>query len=287
MSNQTVSINQSIPPQPKDINLKVPEVGRFVQIKHDYEIFGVPRQLRDGSAPDYNFPAVVNRDPNAWGFLTKYNDKAYSYVEMTDRWQWFMRDVWNHFSSYLLPTGKITRFYTKENNTGTFAETPAGSLFWVYINMIEKSRSHTDADNAENGARDVVTGRNLSSNFNYQWLFSPNTGQLGKINRDMGSKWELEAIDILQPAPSMDELESKPWLWGWATESSKQKLPDGRYVVADYSWIDQALKVHFPNSPRTGTPIPFLSLGGTVLINKSACRLLENGQPWSPYVPAV
>jgi hypothetical protein len=280
------TVTQTIPPKAKDINLTVPELGRFVQIKPDYEIFGVPRQLRDGSAPDYGFPAVVNRQKDAWGFLTTYDNVAYDYVDMPDRWQWFLWDMWNHFSSYLLPTGKITRLYTKDSNTGTFAETPAGSLFWVYVNMIEKSRSHTDARNAENGARDVVTGRNLGSNFPYQWLASPNTGQLGMIKRDMGSKWELHAIDLLQPVPSMDELESMPYLWGWATESKKEKLPDGRYVVTDYAHIDQALKTNFLNSPRTGTPIPFLSLGGSVLIDKKACRPLENGQPWSPYVPA-
>ena len=275
-----LSIKIDFADKPKDEGLRVPSVGRYVQILHDWVVYdGVTRQIAQGN-PLYPVPAVVNKN---WGILTKYNDVVYDYVPMPDEWQWFLWDLFNWGSGYKLPIGRIESFYTKTTNSGIWANTTKGSLTSVYVTMIEKSRSHSDSYPPEVGARDVVTRRNLLNPRNYEWLCRPTTGQLGKIKADLGSEWELETLDITKPPPPVEGLAQH--LFGWATEITTVKLPDSRYVVSDYAFIDQALKVVNPDSPRTGTPIPFISKGGSIRIKKSVCGLLENGASWSPYVP--
>lgn len=272
---ETVLIPQTAPPPfiRKDINLRVPDIGRrFVMIKHDTDVLGAPRQYSTTWDPDPR-PAVVN---TKWGLITKWNDRVYDYVALSEQWQWFLWNMLDWASGYLLPRGKIERFYTKTTNSGTFAEATPGSLTWVYVNLIEKSRSHTDSASAETGYRDYVTGRNPNATKPYAWLMRPCTGQLAMVKNDLGSKLELETIDLFKPCPTMDELEAKPWLYGWAT----QIHIDGR--VTRYPQIKEAFEVQ--GLPPAGTPIPFMSMGGSVLIDKRACLELEPGAAWTPYL---
>ena len=277
---------QSAPPVPtpfvlKDVNLRVPDIGRkFVQMKHDFDVLGQPRSF----GYKYAFPAVVNKN---WGLLTKYADQVYDYVEIPDVWAKFFWDFWNWASGYKLPVGKIESFYTKTTNTGVFARATLGSLTQVYIDMIEKSRSHTDSYSPEVGARDIMTGRNLENKKRWQWLFRPTTGQMGMVKADRGTYWELEALDILKPPPSMSVIENSPWLWGWATEATPVGIPPKPYtkwVVSGYPQIEVAFRQN-GWLEKPGTPIPFLSKGGSILIKKFSCVELTPGTRWSPYVP--
>ena len=261
--------------QLKDVNLTVPNIPgkRFVKIKNDMEVVGQSR----AEGRKYNFPAVVNK---SWDLLTKYQDAVYDYVEVPDPWAWFFWNMWDWASDYRLPTGKIESFYTSKTNSGTFANTTPGSLMFVYVNMIEKSRSHTDSWAPEVGARDIVTGRNLGTSRRWEWLFRPTTGQMGMVKADWGTYWELEALDILKSPPSIDVIKSSPWLYGWATEVT----PNG--YVTNYPQIEVAFREHKDlNGIKAGTPIPFLSKGGSVLIKKSSCTELTPGSKWSPYFP--
>lgn len=259
----------------KDVNLIVPNIPgkRFVQIKNDMEVLGESRAY----GYKYNFPAVVNR---AWGLLTQYKDTVYDYVEITDPWANFFWNLWDWGSGYQLPTGKIENFYTKTTNTGTYANVTLGSLMWVYVNMIEKSRSHTDSYAPEGGARDIITGRNLENSRRWEWLFRPTTGQMGMVKADRGTYWELEALDILKPPPPISLIENSPWLYGWATEVTPRGL------VTNYPQIEVAFREHANlNGLKAGTPIPLLSKGGSILIKKTSCTELVPGSRWSPYVP--
>lgn len=84
-------------------------------------------------------------------------------------------------------------------------------------------------------------------------------------------------------APSLDYiLTHKPHLIHWATEVGSTKLPDGRYQVSNLPQVEVVSKIH--GLPYYGTPIPFLSLGGSVMIAKRNTRVLESGKPYSPYV---
>lgn len=265
--------------RPKDTNLKVPTDGRYVQILHDWAVYDGTRQSQTGVK--YAVPAVVNAN---WGLRTIYNEQVYDYVPVPDEWQWFLWKLWDWASDYRLPRGRIESFYTKPTNSGVWANTTAGSLTNVYVTMIEKSRSHSDSYPPEMGGRDVVTRRNLSNHRPYEWLCRPTTGTLAKVIGDNGSEWVLEALDITKPPPNAYTL--PPHLYCWATEINTTKLTDGRYVVSDYAFIDQALKYNFTSNPRTGTPIPFISKGGSVRIKKYGCSpILVGGSSWSPYIP--
>lgn len=264
----------------KDANLRVPDDGQiYVQIKHDWEVLGHPRQYEEGQTAKYPFPAVVN---TKWGLLTSYNSRVYDYLDVPDDWQWFFWRFLDWASGYQLPRGEIIRFYTKPSNSGLFAECTPGSLMWVYVNMIEKSRSHTDAAAPEVGARDVVTGRNLESPKPWKWLARPTTGHVS-VAYDAGTHWRLPALDLLKPPPTIEDVERNPSWYCWGTEITTTKLSNGRYVVSNYPQIEVAFRRL--GLGVAGTPLPVISLGGSYLIKKSACRVLTPGASWSAYVP--
>jgi len=173
----------------------------------------------------------------------------------------------------LNPTGKHTGTRVNPKNPNIiYTDYTPGSLLGLYAGMIMDAKSHTDSASPETGARDVVTGRNLLNHKPYEWLCRPTAGALLRV-ADAGSKWRVEAIDLLSPCPNVDTLPMH--LYFWAT----QIHTDGH--VTRYPDIKEAFAVH--GLPPAGTPMPLLSLGGSFLINKSACRELAPGQLWSPY----
>ena len=217
-----------------------------------------------------------------WGLLTSYNGRVYDYLDVPDPWQWFFWHLLDWASGYRLPRGKIERYYTKPTNSGTYAECTPGSLMWVYVNLIEKSRSHTDAAAPEVGARDVVTSRNLDNSKPWKWLARPTTGHVS-VAEDAGTYWRLPALDLLKPPPSIEDVSRNPSWYCWGTEITTTKLPDNKYVVSNYPQVEVAFR--YQKLPIAGTPLPVVSLGGYYLIKKSACRVLTPGSIWSPYVP--
>lgn len=257
----------------KDDNLRVPDDGnQYVQILDDTAVLGAPRQYtEDGLSASYPFPAVVN---TKWGLITKHNDQVYDYVPVEDRWQRWMYEFWDWSSGYMLPTGEKVGIHVNPKNPSIiYTDYTPGSLIALYAGMIMDAKSHTDSASPETGARDVVTGRNLSNPKPYEWLCRPTTGALLKV-RDNGSQWIADAIDLLAPCPNVDIL--PPHLYFWAT----QIHIDGN--TSRYPDVKNALEIH--GLPPAGTPMPLFSLGGSFLIRKSACKPLVNGQEWSPYL---
>lgn len=259
----------------KDISLRVPNDGRkYVRIRHFYEIFGKPNPV------PYAVPEIVNKD---WGLITKHNGAEYDYVPLENRWQWFLWNFWDWASDYRLPLGKIEYFYQKPGNDRIFAHATPGSLTWVYVNLIEAHRAWTESASPEGGFRDVVTGRNIQNTKPYAFLMRPTAGHLARVKRQNGSRWVLEALDLLQPCPDMKYLIANPHLYFWATQANQEQLEDGRYICSRFPQIKEAFEVH--NLPVAGTPVPFMSLGGEIEIARSACEEIQAGAEWSPYVP--
>lgn len=257
----------------KDENMRVPDDGQtYVQILDDTAVLGAPRQYTNegGLTASYPFPAVVNTN---WGLITRHNGQVYDYVPVEDRWQRWMYEFWDWASGYMLPTGeKVGTHVNPRNPSIIYTDYTPGSLMSVYAGMIMDAKSHTDSASPETGARDVVTGRNISSAKPYEWLCRPTTGAMLRV-RDNGSQWIAEAIDLLAPCPIVDTL--PPHLYFWATQvainGSTSRYPD----------VKNALEVH--GLPPAGTPMPLFSLGGSFIIRKSACVSLIPGQIWSPY----
>lgn len=263
----------------KDINLKVPSAGKFVQIKHDWEVTD-PKTGKnyDSRAKGfkYSFPAIVNKQ---WGLKTLYNGKEYTYVSLPEKWQWFLWELWDWSTDYLLPRGEITSYYTTKTNTGTFANTTPKSLTYYYVNMVEKSRAFTDSWSPEVGGYDSVTERNVGAK-PYEWLMRTTTGNLCEVEKIVGRNIYLKALDIMKDPPKLEWLISKPQYLHWCTQVGGVPLPQKKgYVVSNFPQAETCL------GQVAGVPLPFMSLGGSVILDKFAVRELKNNQSYSPYFP--
>jgi len=254
------------PYQRIDENLTVPEVGRYVRLKHWDEL-----------GHDWNVDPYPEMFIPSLGLLTVGPDgRKYDYVEMPDAWQWFLWHFWDWASQYRLPKGKIESFYTRPGNFRTFANATPGSLTHVYVDMVEAHRAFTEAGSPEAGNEDVVTGRNLGAK-GYEWLFNPTGGTMGRVTRVLGVYYEIEALDVLKPPPSIEYVAARPWLYFWCTQY-------GKFTGSTrFPQIKNANEVH--GLPPAGIPSPLMSKGGTIRVLRSSCVELQNGQAWSPYNP--
>lgn len=268
----------------KDVNLKVPtaEHGQFVQILDDTAVLGAPRQIVDGMVEKFDFPAVVNRD---WGLRTRYpgyDGRVYDYVTLPTDFVFLLYELTRWASSYRLPRGNIVGYYEIHSGKHVMIDSVA-SAWWVWTELIVDGKSHTDGPNVEQWGRcDPVTGRNMGKE-NFAWLMRPFTGAVMRVVEDRGVQWGLEVLDITKPAPSLDYVLERPWLYCWGVTSTRTKI-GSRYVTDDYPQVAQAFKAI--GLPRTGTPILNMGKGNVIWINKSACSpVLEPGSNWSPYYP--
>lgn len=260
----------------KDLNMRVPADGKFVQIRPDWEVLGDTRQVNQGMGVKYAVPAIVNDDSNGWGWrVFDTAGRNVIYYPMPDRWQQFLWEFWKWNSNYLLPDGRIEEFYTKTTNSGTFARCTPGSLTWLYVDMIEVSRAWTDAWNVEQGGRDVVTGRNVTAPKPYEWLLRPCTGHMLKVIREDAAYYYVSCINLDNSPPPMSEVEKHPEWICWATQVHIERY------TSRFPQVKEAFAVR--GYPVQGTAIPLLAPRGEAKIKKTACTPLQNGALWSPY----
>ncbi len=271
----------------KDIGLKVPDDGyRYVRILHDYETIGYPRQQKWGVK--YAIPAIMNNvrrvAPNLSYIPDVYRGKAYDYVTLTKEWQFFLLELFRWSVDNSLVYGEHIGTYKNWSNPDiTFDKYTSGSLLEYYTNMIQDARSHTDSEPPEVGFCDFVTERNMGKK-PYSWLTKTNTGNLLRVKRDLGTYWEVYALDLAKTPPPISEIENSPHLIHWATEQGMTKFTNGTYSVSSYPQVEYAFKMNGKDI-KAGTPIPNTSLGGSYLIEKKHTKILTAGQSWSPYNP--
>ena len=271
----------------KDIGLKVPDDGyRYVRILHDYETIGYPRQQKWGVK--YAIPAIMNNvrrvAPNLSYIPDVYRGKAYDYVTLTKEWQFFLLELFRWSVDNSLVYGEHIGTYKNWSNPDIiFDKYTSGSLLEYYTNMIQDARSHTDSEPPEVGFCDFVTERNMGKK-PYSWLTKTTTGNLLRVKRDLGTYWEVYALDLAKTPPSVSEIENSPHLIHWATEQGMTKFTNGTYSVSSYPQAEYAFKMNGKDI-KAGTPIPNTSLGGSYLIEKKHTKILTAGQSWSPYNP--
>lgn len=293
ITNLHLSVNLQVNPiiKPKDENRTVPNDGRrYVQILPDVDVMGAPRQFFVSGKPKYAFPAMVRKD---WGIRYLYTEeqknqyKGIPYMPLSKEWQKFIWDMLDWGTGYSLPKGRIEEFYTKTSNSGLFARATKGSLTELWISLMEKSVAYTDSWSPEVGGRDWMTSRNLE-NSDLEFLLHPTTLAMCHAIKSVGTEWEIEALDILSSPPKLSYVIANPHLYYWATQQDTIRLGNKQpfeYVVSDFPKCDQVIKVHNPNNPRIGTPMPLLAIGKSFRIKKSACRELKNGERVSAYLP--
>lgn len=257
-----------------DENLRVPDSGLFAQLKFWNEFEGKGDNVNE-------FPQMFNDSMGlelreSQNGIFNPQGKRYTYVEMPDDWQWFMWEFWDWASQYRLPRGEITGYYKKPGNFRTFAHTTPGSLTYVYVDMVEAHRAFTEAGSPEAGSRDVVTKRNMNNPRAYEWLCYPTGGAMVKVLRTVGIYYEIEALDLLKPPPSIEYVITRPWLYFWCTQW-------GKYTGSTrFPQIKNANEVH--GLPPAGIPSPLLSKGGVFRVLKKSCHPLTNSSAWSPYL---
>lgn len=251
----------------KDENLRVPDDGKqYVQVLDDTAVLGAPRQYKEegGLIDDYPFPAVVNAK---WGITPL----VPAFIQ--ERWQRWLYEFHDWQTGYMLPRGEhIGTHVNKKNPAIVYDDYTPGSLLDLYSQMIMDAKFLTESGSPETGAKDYVTGRNLSNPKEYQLMLTMTCGALLQVT-SYGSYWKAKAINLSESCPLVDTL--PPYLYYWCT----QVHIDGR--LTRFPDVKNALEV-YGLSPA-GTAMPLFSLDGSFLIKKSACKPLTNGQVWSPY----
>ncbi len=271
----------------KDVGLKVPNDGyKYVRILHDYETKGYPRQKDWGIK--YAIPAIMNNvrrvAPNLSYIPEVYRGRSYDYVTLTKDWQFFLLELWRWSTGNILAYGENIGTYKNASNPDMiFDKYTSGSLLEYYANMIQDARSHTDSEPPEAGFCDFVTERNVGKKA-YSWLTKTTTGNLLRVKKDLGTYWEVDALDLAKAPPKISEIENSFHLIHWATEQGMTQYANKTYSVSAYPQAEYAFKMNGLGM-KIGTPIPNTSLGGSYLIEKKHTKILAAGQSWSPYNP--
>jgi hypothetical protein len=254
-----------------DVGISVPDDGyMYVMAQHEILLFGTTRH-GDSNQRDPR-PAVVNKD---WGLETLAKANG-DYVPVPDEWQRFFLEFWNGMTGFRLPMGQWIGQHTEKNNPGLiFDDYTPGSLLSLYAGMIRDAKSHTDSASPETGARDVVTGRNLSNPKPWAWLCRPCTGALLRVLEVSGTKLKIEAMDLWKSPPNPYNL--PPYLYYYGTQvdinGRVTRYPDAKNAFAVWGW------------EPIGTAMPLVSPGGYFWIRKNATVTLTPGQLWKPYYP--
>jgi hypothetical protein len=254
-----------------DTGIPVPLSGDFVMANHEWFVYGgkTRHAFNQPNQTDPR-PAVVNKD---WGLITLAQANG-DYYPISNEWQYWFYNFWDHHSGYLLPVGKKIGEYVNPMNPGTvYTSYTPGSKLALYAGMIMDAKSHSDSAPPEKGSRDVVTGRNLTSSKPWQWLCRPCTGALLKVIERQGTRLKIEAIDLWKPPPDVRTL--PPHLFYFGT----QVHIDGQ--TSRYPDVANAFRLQ--GRAPAGTAMPLVAPGGYFYIDRSACVELQPGQMWTPY----
>lgn len=252
-----------------DVGLPVPNDGySYVMSQHEILLFGETRH-GDSNQTDPR-PAVVNAN---WGIRTLAQANG-DYYPIQDHWQEWFYKFWDMASGYNLPVGeKIGTHINPRNPNIIYDDYTPGSKLGLYAGMIMDAKSHTDSMSPETGGRDVVTGRNLSSSRPWEWLCRPCTGALLRVIERIGSVLKIQAIDLNDTPPNVNDLQI------WQFYFGTQVHIDGR--VTRYPDVKEAFEVH--GLPPAGTAMPLIAPGGYFYIDRDKCVELQAGQMWTPY----
>ncbi len=253
-----------------DVGRRIPDDGhRYFMAQHEIVLFGKTR-LPENKTKDA-IPAVVNAN---WGIRAW--PPTGDYYPLSDKWQWWFYNFWDHHSGYRLPEGKAIGTYVNPKNPDiVYTRYTPGSKKALYAGMMMDGKSHTDAGSPESGRRDVVCGRNISARDPIMWLCRPCSGAVMQLHHQNGTELVMNAIDLYKPPPHIPSLEMWQYYFGTQVDIT------GR--VTRYPDVKNAFEVW--GYPAAGTAMPLVAPGGTFVINKSACVELKPGQLWQPYYP--
>ncbi len=253
-----------------DTGIPVPADGTYYIVQHEMPLFGKTRHGYNNTKDA--IPAVANTQ---WGTQTLAKANG-DYYPISDAWQRWFYEFWDWASGFRLPVGKLEGTHVNPMNPDViYQDYTPGSKKALYAGMIMDAKSHSDSYNPEAGARDVVTGRNLTAPRPWEWLCRPCTGALLKQQVLLGNKIRVQCIDLYKAPPDVRTLQ--PWQYFFGTQvhlnGSVTRYPD----------VKNAFAIH--GYPPAGTALPLVAPGGYFDMNKSACVPLKAGDVWKPYYP--
>jgi len=263
-----------------DANLRVPGIGRFVQVLTWPEI---AKAL--GTDPPNNqnpYPQMITR---AHGIELREpvpDGDVYQYLSLPDKWYRFLYDWFEFQGQGYLSKEKTVTPYTRPNNWRTFYKAVPGSVMEVFIKMTEAHICWSDPRSREAGWRCPVVDVNPTMP-GWEMLFNFQGGALLELDYIFGSKYVVKALDVRKDPPAVEWLAEHPQYFYFATQW-------GKYTGSTrFAQLKNSLAVHGipePGKPIPGIAMPTISMGGRIMIDKRSCSpILTNGAPWSPYKP--
>ena len=294
--------------QPMDTDMRVPDVGEFYQVAHDWQLPEFqfkPRQFLTHT-PNKAFPSTRM----LWGCRARpYSD----FVPVMYSWQWRLYELFRHVVGSVPedgepeawwindPLGAGKRIMVSKGTSGAFPQYPVGTLKNAYMDFILDGRFLTDAhafntieETPAKGYRDDVLGLNI--NALNPWMMKSLTFTGNILNRVYPTEsvpsdyFSIETFDYTKEAPSVDWiLKNKSHLIWWTTEQAGMngELPmtDGKrtWTVSRTPQL-KVVRRHY-NLPEVGTPYFAIGRNNFNLILKRDVKKIDNGINYSPYVP--
>lgn len=246
-----ITRNNTTPSVPQPVTLRVPDTGRFVQVKHDFETAlwnYEPRALTIGYKPDYN-PSGAFPDTFRISSLTAGDDIT---IPLFRDWQAY----WYH----------LLRLACSD-------VIPNDILLQRWAEITEHGRALTDGFAVQQGYADYILGINTGSKPIRQKMLTMG-GNILRVTGESSTHWYIETLDTTT-APL--EVWGKWWLIHWGTQTSIKKRADGSWLVTDWGQLNW-------NGIGYGVPFLLLSDTGAAKIRKEYCKPIANGVEYSPYV---
>lgn len=231
---------------------KVPETGKFVRLKHDYQT-AYANSLHPYKPRSFDMPTQVPETIHFSPYET--ND----FVPVTREVQEFILATMRIADPYMNREEAIRRLHELTRTSVCFTD---------------------DGNSWDQGRTDYLFPYNLTADKPMGWKMLGFGGNIVKIlyGRD------IEAIDYLAPLPDPVALyREKPWLFEWATQCYKTET--GKYEYIDGQLRKQYKVARFPHMRPVGLLVPVFGAGGKNRIAEGwRMEAISNGTLYSPYV---
>ena len=233
---------KKIVPEPDDI-ITVPNSGTFRRVGHDYEVKEYDNKPRVSGNPTPETCQMWDCKPN-------------DFIPLSEDYQrlWFSLIRWA--------------------SHGTMTD---GQLLTAWADATAERKALTDNHGLSHNFADYILGLFLNNPKPLMQKCVLLGGSLVNVLFDSDENSVISCLDATQPAPTLEYLLEHPYLWGWATEITSNKLPNGTWVVSRWPNLK-----HFG-----GWGFPYLIIGKSNrnVVRRNRLISVSNGSSFRPYNP--
>lgn len=244
-------------------DFRVPDTGKYVQLKHDYECAEMnykPRNIGvNPGSPNSALPETVHLDPI----------DGIEFLPFPLHMEEFMLALMG-FANPTLTRDEL-KIAWRALTVNSVAFTDKHSInYGMFLSPPDPSKCY----------RDDLLEENMDNPIPIAWKMSVTCA--GNIVKVISGRM-IEAVD---PAnlPDPAYVWERPWLCHWAVEETIQEL-DGLQMI-DGKLRKRYRCSPFPQMRPVGTPIVLWGKGGATRVKESwRMKSIANGATYSPYVP--